>query len=47
MHSKSDNIEIIINDELGEVVGELFESLLNRDQVELKTSVRGSDFTIH
>ena len=30
MHSKSDNIEIIINDEAGEVIKELFDSLKNR-----------------
>ena len=30
MHSKSDNIEIMINDEADEVVKELFDSLLKR-----------------
>ena len=28
MHSKSDNIEIMINDKADEVIGELFKSLL-------------------
>ena len=32
MHSKSDNIEIMVNDEAGEVVKELFDSLKNRYQ---------------
>ena len=30
MHSRSDNIEIMINDEADEVVEKLFKSLLNR-----------------
>ena len=30
MHSKSDNIEIMINDEANEVIKELFHSLKNR-----------------
>ena len=30
MHSKSDNIEIMINDEADEVIKELFNSLKNR-----------------
>ena len=33
MHSKSDNIEIMINDEADEVIEKLFESLKNRYQV--------------
>ena len=32
MDSKSDNMEIMINDKADEVVEELFESLLNRYQ---------------
>ena len=32
MHSKSDNIEIMINDEVDEVIKELFDSLKNRYQ---------------
>ena len=30
MHSKSDNIQTMINDKAEEVIQELFESLLNR-----------------
>ena len=43
MHSKRNNIEILIN-EADEVIEELFNSLLNRYQIGLETSVRGSDF---
>ena len=44
MHSKSDNIEIMIYDKADEVAKELLESLLNRYRIELETSMRGSDF---
>ena len=43
MHSKSDNIEIIINDKADEII-ELFQSLLSRYQIGLETSMKGSDF---
>ena len=43
MHSKSDNIEIMINDEANEVVKELFDSLRNRYQNNLE-SMQGSKF---
>ena len=43
MHSKIDNIEIMINDEAGEVIEELFDSLKNRYQNNLE-SMKGSDF---
>ena len=42
MHSKSDNIEIMINDEADEVIKELFDSLKNRYQNNLE-SKKGSD----
>ena len=42
MHSKSDNIEIIIN-KADEII-ELFQSLLSRYQIGLETSMKGSDF---
>ena len=38
MHSKSDNIEIMINDEADEVT-ELFQSLKNRDQNNLESMI--------
>ena len=37
MHSKSDNIEIMINDEADEVIEELFDSLKNRYQNNLES----------
>ena len=43
MHSKSDNIEIMINDETDEVIKELFDSLKNRYQNNLDL-IKGSDF---
>ena len=43
MHSKSDNIEIMINDEAGENIEKLFDSPLNRYQNNLE-SMRGSQF---
>ena len=42
MHSKSDNIEITINDEADEVIKELFDSLKNRYQNNLE-SIKGSE----
>ena len=42
MHSKSDNIEIMINDEADEVIKELFDSLKNRYQNNLE-SMKGSE----
>ena len=44
MHSKSDNIEILVNDEADEVIKEIFEQLLNRYQTGLETSMGCSDF---
>ena len=44
MHLKSDNIEITINDKADEVIKEIFKSLLNRYQIGLEPSTRGSDF---
>ena len=43
MHSKCDNIEIMINDEADEVIKELFDSLKNRYQNNLE-SMKGSEF---
>ena len=44
MHSKSDKIEIMINDEADEVIKELFDSLKNRYQNNLE-SIKGSDLS--
>ena len=43
MHSKSDNIEIIINDETNEVIKELFDSHKSRYQNNLEL-MKGSEF---
>ena len=37
MHSESDNIEIMISDEAGKVIKELFDSLKNRYQNNLES----------
>ena len=44
MHSKSDNIEIMIYDKADEVTEELFELTLSRDQIGVETSMKGSEF---
>ena len=43
LYSKSDNIEIMIKDKEDKVREELFQLLLSRYQVGLKTSMKGSD----
>ena len=43
MHSKSDNIEIMINNKADEVIDELFQSLLSMYQIGLETLTKGSD----
>ena len=44
MHAKKDNIEFMINNKADVVIEKLFESLLNRYQIGLETSMRGNDF---
>ena len=44
MHSKSDNIEIMMNDKADEVIGKLFESLRKRYQNKLEESMKGREF---
>ena len=44
MHSKSDNIEIMIYGKPDEVVEERFESFIHRYQNNLQESMKGSDF---
>ena len=46
MHSKSDIIKIMINDEADEVIEEFFKSLKNRYQNNLE-SMKGSQFVFH
>ena len=43
MHSKSDNIEIMINDEVDEAIKDFFDSLKNRYQNNLEL-MKGSEF---
>ena len=43
MHSKSDNVEIMINDRADEVIKEFFKSLKNKYQSNLE-SMKGSEF---
>ena len=45
VHSKSDNIEIMINNEVDEVIKELLDSLKNRYQNNLE-SMKGSEFVL-
>ena len=44
MHSKSDNIKIMIKDKTNEVIEKLFDLLLNKYQIGLETLMRDSDF---
>ena len=44
MHSKSDNIEIMIKDKTNEVIEKLFDLLLNKYKIGLETLMRDSDF---
>ena len=44
MHTKSNNIEIIIGNETAEIIRELFESRLQRHQKGLEESMRESEF---
>ena len=44
MHWKNDNIELTNLDKADELIEELFESLLNRYQSGLETSMKGRDF---
>ena len=47
MHSKRDNIEIMINNEANEVIEELFKSLQNRYQNNLEKLMKVSDFVFN
>ena len=44
MHTKSNNIDIIMNSETDEIIDELPKSLLQRYQEGLEESKKGSDF---
>ena len=44
MHSKSDNIEILIDNETDNIIEDLFDSLLQRYKKGLEESMKGSEF---
>ena len=44
IHSKSNDIEIMINNKADGVIEELFHSFLSKYQIGLETSMKGSDF---
>ena len=44
MHTKSNNIEIMVGGETDEIIEELFKSLLQRYQECLEESMKGSEF---
>ena len=44
MHTRSDNVEIRIGDDINDVIKELFKSLLRRYQENLQENMRGSEF---
>ena len=45
MHFNSDNIEFTLHSDVNDVTEKLFESLRSNYQENLKTSLKGSDFT--
>ena len=45
MHTKSDNLEIMIGSDTNEVIEDLFKSLLQRYQENLEEKMRGSEFS--
>ena len=47
MHTKSNNIEIMMGSETDEIIEELFESLLHKYQEGLEEKLRGSEFVFH
>ena len=47
MHSESDKIEIMINDEVDRVIEEVFESILNKYQNDLEKSMKGNEFVFN
>ena len=47
LHSKSDNLEIMINNKVDKVIEKLFQSFLFKYQNELEKSMKGSNFIYH
>ena len=46
MHWKSDKTEVMTYDNANEIIKEIFESPLSRNEIGLETSMKGSDFTL-
>ena len=46
MHSRSGNMEIMINYKVNEVIEEIFKSLLIRYQIGLETIIKDGDFIL-
>ena len=44
MHTRSDNIEIMISDDNDDIIEELFKSFLQKYEENLQNKMRGSDF---
>ena len=44
IHSKSDNVEVMMGSKTDEIIEELFYSFLKRYQKHLEESMRGSEF---
>ena len=44
MHTRSDNIEIMIGDDNGDIIEELFKSFLQKYEENLQNKMKGSDF---
>ena len=47
MHTKSDNIEIMMGSETDDIIGELFKSLFQKYQEGLEELMRGSEFVFN
>ena len=47
MHSKNDNIKVMINNKTDEVIEKLFQSLLSRNEIGLRTTMKDSDFIFY
>ena len=45
MHTKSDNLKIMIGSDTNEVIEDLFKSLLQRYQENLEEKMKGSEFS--
>ena len=44
MHTRSDNIEIMIGDDNDDIIEKLFKSFIQKHEEDLQNKMRGSDF---